>query len=685
MRTQFVGRITAIVILGLASSAALAQLTTRALLSEMTALRQLAEYPEPEFTCRQFSSYDRAAKSPDEDWFANGDRGQYLRTEEVDGRTEYVMMDAAGPGAIVRIWSANPMGTLRFYFDNESTPRLVVPMEELLGGTFDGIPAPIAGERSRGWNCYFPFLYAKHCKLTCDNGDFYYHVNYRTYPSFTPVESFTPVVLEQLAGEITEVARRLELARDQGISPQPGDESREAKPVPVVLPQFDAKTKVLAATYTIEPGTTWQEDIAKRQGPGAIVGLRCQVRADELDQALRGLLLKLTFDDETTVICPLGDFFGAAPGINPYGSLPLGVTRDGELWSHWVMPYRRRASLEIVNHTNAPATVALTVATAPQRWNNRSMHFSAQWREARNVPTRPMIDWNYVTIEGQGVFVGASFSIANPDRAWWGEGDEKIYVDGETFPSHFGTGTEDYYGYAWCSNQTFSHAYHNQPRCDGPNNYGQTSVNRWHILDQIPFTKQFKFDMELWHWAETINVTQMSVVTYWYARPGATSQREPIDDEKLVLLKTPPYTPQRVEGALEGEELEIVTKTAGKTENQMIMNCSNDQQLWWYGAAPEDRLVVQFPVPEAGKYQVLIRRLLARDYGIVQLSVNGQPAGEPIDSYSANLRVADELSLGEFELSAGDNQLEVKIVGAHPDALKRYMFGLDYVRLVKIP
>ena len=30
-----------------------------------------------------------------------------------------------------------------------------------------------------------------------------------------------------------------------------------------------------------------------------------------------------------------------------------------------------------------------------------------------------------------------------------GEGDEKVYVDGETFPSHFGTGTEDYYGYAW--------------------------------------------------------------------------------------------------------------------------------------------------------------------------------------------------------------------------------------------
>jgi len=70
-----------------------------------------------------------------------------------------------------------------------------------------------------------------------------------------------------------------------------------------------------------------------------------------------------------------------------------------------------------------------------------------------------------------------------------GEGDEKIYVDGETFPSHFGTGSEDYYGYAWGSTEVFTHAYHNQPRCDDPKNYGNTSVNRFHVIDDIPLTK----------------------------------------------------------------------------------------------------------------------------------------------------------------------------------------------------
>ena len=70
-------------------------------IGEMTDLAGLAEFPQPAYTCKQFSSYDRKSKSPTEEWFANADAGQYLRVEENDGRKEFVMMDAAGPGAIV--------------------------------------------------------------------------------------------------------------------------------------------------------------------------------------------------------------------------------------------------------------------------------------------------------------------------------------------------------------------------------------------------------------------------------------------------------------------------------------------------------------------------------------------------------------------------------------------------------
>ena len=91
------------------------------------------------------------------------------------------MMDTDGPGAIVRIWSANPEGTLRVYIDGADKPVIEADEEGPLGGKVPGLPEPIAGERSRGWNLYFPIPYAKHCKVTSDKGGFYYHVNYRTY------------------------------------------------------------------------------------------------------------------------------------------------------------------------------------------------------------------------------------------------------------------------------------------------------------------------------------------------------------------------------------------------------------------------------------------------------------------------------------------------------------------------
>ena len=94
------------------------------------------------------------------------------------------------------------------------------------------------------------------------------------------------------------------------------------------------------------------------------------------------------------------------------------------------------------------------------------MYFHAKWRTA-DMKTRPFHDWTYCDLKGKGVFVGDMLSIMSPVGAWWGEGDEKIFVDGEKFPSWFGTGSEDYYGYAWSNPEPFQHPYHNQTRCDG--------------------------------------------------------------------------------------------------------------------------------------------------------------------------------------------------------------------------
>ena len=135
-------------------------------------------------------------------------------------------------------------------------------------------------------------------------------------------------------------------------------------------------------------------------------------------------------------------------------------------------------------------------------------------------PTRPFRDWHVAGIEGQGHQVGTLLNVENPPgAAWWGEGDEKVYVDGETFPSLFGTGTEDYFGYAWSTPTRFEHAYHAQTAAAGAGFGGLWSMNRFHILDPIPFARSLRFDLEVWHWTDNTSIG-VDATVYWYARPG---------------------------------------------------------------------------------------------------------------------------------------------------------------------
>jgi hypothetical protein len=628
--------------------------TTARLMEEMTDLAGLALFPSPAYTCKQFSSYDRASKSPTENWFANNDCGQYLRVEDRAGRKEYVMMDAAGPGAIVRIWSANPEGTLRIYLDGAEQPALESPMSDILGGKYPGLRRPISGEYSKGWNLYFPIPYAKHCKVTSDKGGFYYHVNYRTYEAGTTVETFQAGQIRDLAAQIEKLAAQLA---------NPRGEETDAAPEAVDLP--------------LAPGESVRNEF---QGPKAFTRFVLRVTANNRDAALRGLVAKIAFDGEPCVEAPLGDLSGSAPGINAYESLPLGMTKAGDMYCHWLMPFKESAVVELVNHSKEAVSIKGEFVMKDYQWTDRSMHFHAKWRGEFDVPTRPMQDWNYLTAKGKGVFAGVAFAIDNPVKDWWGEGDEKIYVDGETFPSHFGTGTEDYYGYAWCWPGLFTHAYHSQSRCDGPGNYGRTSVNRFHILDRIPFTTDFKFDMELWHWNAKCKVN-MAVTTYWYARPGATDGFKPIRAEDAVVKPLPEYVVPRVPGAIEGEKMKIVS-VKGTAEPQDWEGVSGGSHLWWHaGMKPGDTLTVAFPAPKAGKFRVMARFLMAGDYGIHQFAVNGQKAGEPIDFYNAGVRVSNERDLGVFDLKEGDNEFSATVVGANDRAIKSYMLGLDYLLL----
>ena len=144
----------------------------------------------------------------------------------------------------------------------------------------------------------------------------------------------------------------------------------------------------------------------------------------------------------------------------------------------------------------------------------------------------------------------------------------------------------------------------------------------------------------------------------------------------------------QVEDALEGETLMVVKKSAGQTSAQEMKGFaagrwSDNKQLFWTGAKPGDRLELELPIDKGGKFEMRAALTMARDYGIVQFHLDDKPLGEPLDLYNfPDVITTGELTLGERELSAGKHRLSIEITGSNPSAVKAYMVGLDYVRVV---
>jgi putative membrane-bound dehydrogenase-like protein len=143
-----------------------------------------------------------------------------------------------------------------------------------------------------------------------------------------------------------------------------------------------------------------------------------------------------------------------------------------------------------------------------------------------------------------------------------------------------------------------------------------------------------------------------------------------------------------IPGAIEGEGLKVLNKTGGNAKPQGMGGFGGDwsgaSQLWWTGAKPGQKLTLALPVQEKGKYTLKAALTLARDYGIIDVSLDDKPVATAWDGYNGPKVIhSDELDWGTHELSAGEHQLTFTITGKHADAAPGYMVGLDYVRLEK--
>ena len=658
-----------LLLIGIAQSAFAESLTYPDLVDRLANLESLAILPQKGEQGMQWSSYDRKSRIDPAsgkylEWDANGDGEGIIRKE--GGKS--VLAEMKGPGCIWRIWSAAPKsGHVRIYLDGEPMPAVDLPFTSYFDGrTKPFVQSAMVHTVARGCNNYTPIPFQKSCKIVAD-GDWglYYQFVYSVFPEGTTVPTFKMELAESDLAALARVNRRLS---ECGPSRAPGAPAA-------------ARGKL---------GTGNAQSQASLTGPSAITCIRVKpsiTNPTNALNALRALVLKIRWDGESepAVWSPVGDFFGSAPGINPYRSLPLGMDPDGWWYCNWFMPFAKSAEISFLNEGTPDASLEYEVFTAPIKANSSSLgRFHAKWHRDVLPTAEPerAIDWTIMKAKGSGRFAGVALHIWNPRGGWWGEGDEKFHVDGEPFPSTIGTGSEDYFGYAWCDPALFQNAFHNQTRNDG-NNRGHVSVNRWHIADNVPFHTSFDGYIEKYY--PNSRGTLYAAVAYFYLSAEGTDPIGPTPLAQRAGYWTPVET-YKVPGVIEAERLKILSKTAGEPQEQDLTGFgenqwSKDTQLWWTGAKPGDHLELGIPVEKAGRYRILARLTKARDYGIFELAIDSKAPVGPVDLYNQHVVPSQIVDLGVHELVQGQHVLSAKVIGSNPSAVKAYMFGIDYIKL----
>jgi len=655
-------------ILTLSHTAAAARIDVKSLLQEMVDFETLAQRPEPFFKQAMASSYDRRSHAGADAWFANYDVGQYLRTETNRGRKEHVLADLQGPGTITRFWSANPTSpnVTRFYFDGETLPRIEVPLAALFNGKTKPFGPDFSYISGTGGNLYYPIPYGSSLKITTEERDsplkLYYELGYRTYPAGTVVETFDP--------------RKADSWEDVQIRVGHALQRPESAPAP-------EDTQWIRRRLTISPGQTYS--LPAVQGEKAVYSLGARVLDTKesliwddpkrAHNAYRFLILGIRFDGEASIETPLGDFFGSGPGVNPYENLFFTIDKSGWMTSRLLMPFKKSMRLSLTNAGRIPYTIEINLQVGTRAFTDQSYHLRAQWGTLTRQ-TWPPFDMNFLNTTGEGKVVGSVYELANDGLIWWGEGDQKISIDGESFPSSFGTGTEDDYGYAYGHNRPFTRPYHAQTRVDGPASGGHISLNRWYVLDALPFRKAMRFDQEVWHWMPC--TPTWAHVVYWYAKPGAPG---PISIDRQALAPVDLGIRQNMLDPFEGEVLTFET-AGGAAKKQRLANCSRAHHLVWHDHNPGDRLTVHFTVPKAGRYSVKLNLCMSPDYGRFKLAVNGTPVNQIVDCYAPKLYWLHP-KLGVYDLKQGDNTLTIEALEPNPQAAPTSLFGLDYIFLIR--
>jgi len=380
------------------------------------------------------SSYDRTGGNDD------GFLGTYSQLY-IDDKGEHVIFEQDGPGCVYNLWFTGSgcdlhFGKIKFYFDNEKTPRVENGAREFFSGLHRPFVYPLVTHSfisSGGFSCSMPMPFAGHLKITTEETAGFYNIYYQLYKNVS-LTSWT---------DKQDNSKLISLFQSCG-----GDPKRITEDVQV------ARQMVSLAAATGE--TTPEAELLSLSSGGTVQHLKINPLYAPDAYSLNHVFLRIFYDnqDQPGVDVPIGPFFGSGLGEAQVRSLFVGMSSSGTYYCYLPMPFRKAIRITIQNRSFDSGgeffcEVGYTNRFPAELKGAAVGYFGAEYNEASPI-TGPN-DYVLFDYKGAGAVIGQVMTVepVKADRKCWWEGDMRIYIDGEDKPRFHGTGHEDEYQGGW--------------------------------------------------------------------------------------------------------------------------------------------------------------------------------------------------------------------------------------------
>lgn len=306
----------------------------------------------------------------------------------------------------------------------------------------------------------------------------------------------------------------------------------------------------LRPTVTIPAGQT--VTLADAAGPGVIQHMWFTGYVGH------HFIIRMYWDDQEypSVEAPLSAFFGCAydenyidrDGRYPVLNSAMILVAPGRGYnSYFEMPFHKRARITMENRGDKDENLYYIITGAYQEIPAEAGYFHAAYRQEHPVQkgrAYTIVDG----IKGKGQFIGVTLAAGmNGNNTCWVEGEARMYLDDDPYPSIHYTGTEDYFGgsYGFGNDiilkryQTFSGLYTGMYAIYGDNREFYNGQQRFllyhfHIADPIRFENKFRMTLDNMGWTGP-RYDDYTSVAYWYQTlPSAPLMPLPADAQMCM-------------------------------------------------------------------------------------------------------------------------------------------------------